>query len=78
MPCEYDVWCQETNGFDCAQEQRDATLLDPIFGPVGQNISGIIDEPSNHCIEMGSTDVLTSYQKLDGYGRLTPHQRFQQ
>jgi hypothetical protein len=77
VPCEYKTWCEETNGFDCAQEQRGASILDPIYGPVGRNISGIIDEPSNHCVEMEiRKSGLTSFQKLDSYSRLTPHQRF--
>ena len=52
VPCEYDSWCQETNGFDCAQEQREAKLLNPTWGPLGRNVSGIIRKPPNHCFEM--------------------------
>ena len=77
VPCEYKSWCQETNGFDCAQEQRGATLLDPLWGNLGRSVSGIIREPPNHCFEMEITpEVLTPYQKLDSYDRITPHQRF--
>ena len=77
VPCEFKLWCQETNGFDCAQEQRGAALLDPVWGPLGRNISGVINRPPNHCIEMEiEPGVITPFQKLDSYDRITPHQRF--
>ena len=77
VPCEYKSWCQETNGFDCAQEQRGASLLEPIWGPLGRNVSGVIQKPPNHCVEMEiEPGVITPFQKLDSYDRITPHQRF--
>jgi sugar lactone lactonase YvrE len=77
VPCEFDSWCKETNGFDCAQEQREATLLNPIWGPLGRNVSGIIEKPPNHCFEMEiEPGIITPFQKLDSFGRITPHQRF--
>ena len=31
-PCNYTSWCNETSGFDCAQEDRIAHAATPLFG----------------------------------------------
>ena len=33
VPCQYDIWCTETNGFDCIQKERESNVLEVPNGP---------------------------------------------
>ena len=38
-------WCKETNGFDCAQEERNTTLLMVDAGPQFRKTTGLKEYP---------------------------------
>ena len=76
VPCQWDEWCRETNGFDCNQTERLSTVIRPKTGPLAGNATGRLRASVSKCLPMElaiTTDA--SYQYLDHFHRVTPHWR---
>jgi sugar lactone lactonase YvrE len=76
VPCQYDEWCKETNGFDCLQEERNTTLLMVDAGPVFRNKTGLKEYPGRCFLMELLPDVIVPFQKEDNYGGMQPHWRY--
>eukprot|EP00949_MAST-11_sp_MAST-11-sp1_P001477 g1477.t1 len=76
VPCQYEEWCKETNGFDCAQAERNTTRMEVLHGSKHRYKTGFASYPGR-CfpIEINTT-MRSPFQKFDSYGRLQPHWRY--
>ena len=76
VPCQFDEWCKETNGFDCAQEERNTTLLSVEAGPEFRKKTGLKEYPGRCFLIEVLPDAILPFQRADHYGGLQPHWRF--
>jgi len=66
-PCNITAWCIETNGFDCAQVNRELTLVEAKYGREYRDKTGRKDPPGNCVmIELG-VDATSHYQYLSAW-----------
>ncbi|KAL9185156.1 hypothetical protein ACHAXT_002933 [Thalassiosira profunda] len=80
QPCNYTVWCDETNGFDCAQRDRSSSAETPLFGPTWRHRSGRKGKPDVCMMLELADDAVTHFQYISAWDnsstshhRYTPH-----
>ena len=74
VPCQYDIWCTETNGFDCIQKERDTTLLNVPYGVNYRSQSGFKNR-QGRCFWLElEPDAKVPFQRIDQYGGVQPRQ----
>ena len=76
VPCQYDIWCLETNGFDCVQQERETTLLDIANGPSHRSKTGFKDYPGRCFWLELEPGARVPFQRVDQYGGIQPHWRY--
>ena len=52
VPCLWEEWCRETNGFDCNQTERLSTVIRPNEGNLAGPSSGRLKGTSSTCMPM--------------------------
>jgi hypothetical protein len=76
VPCEHEAWCKETNGFDCAAEQRGTYVLPVRHGNNWREVTGHAKYPGK-CFLMELTPTQRApFQRYSARHELQPHWRY--
>ena len=75
-PCYYSDWCNETNGFDCAQLRRPAPPLEVPSGGEWRAVTGWNDRPDRCDIFEVRDDAYTLFQYTREDNSTTPYHRY--
>ena len=76
VPCSWEEWCKETNGFDCNQTERLSTVIRPEAGHWAGNMTGRLKQTVSKCFPMElNISTGAAFQYADEFHRITPHWR---
>ena len=75
VPCQYNIWCLETNGFDCVQKERETVLKQIPNGPQHREKTGFKTYPGRCFWLEVKTNAVVPFQRVDQYGGVQPHWR---
>ncbi|KAL7552581.1 hypothetical protein ACHAWF_015815 [Thalassiosira exigua] len=77
QPCNYTAWCNETQGFDCAQTDRNSSQSTPHFGEEWRYKTGRKTEPEACMMLELQRDAVTHFQYLSSWDNATtPYHRY--